>query len=84
MATQYKFANIDELNYGISNLELDAAEGLASYVSANRFKENFFKSLEDFAQIIGLKLDCEENIDAVNYAINVCKRLFPHHLRITN
>lgn len=75
----FKFANVLEINFGVTMNELIAAEGLAVYVSENRFKESFIKTEAEFAQIIGLQFN-EENESAVYYAVNVCKRLFPHHL----
>lgn len=81
MATiNFKFANISELNFGVTMQELTAAEGLATYINENRMKESFIKTEEEFAQIIGLPFN-EENESAVYYAVNVCKRLFPHHIQ---
>ena len=62
--------------------ELCAAEGLAIYVSANRMKESMKKTAQEFAAIIGIGTQTEQDQDALNYAVNVCKRLFPHHIQL--
>lgn len=61
--------------------ELCAAEGLAIYVSENRAKEIMKKTESEFAQIIGIGTSTEEDQDALQYAVNVCKRLFPHQVQ---
>jgi hypothetical protein len=43
--------------------------------------ERFFV---EFATIIGIGTETPEDQDALNYAVNVCKRLFPHHIQILN
>lgn len=78
--TTFKYADINELNFGISMDELCAAEGLAIYVSENRFKESMIKSEAEFAEIIGIEIKTDADLDCVHYAVNVCKRLFPHHV----
>ena len=76
----FKFANPSELQFGISMDELLAAEGLAIYISKNRHTESFYKTEAEFASILGLDLSKESDQDCVNYAVNVCKRLFPHQV----
>jgi len=80
----FQFANASELNNGVTMHELCAAEGLAIYVSANRMKESMKKTEAEFATIIGIGTETPEDQDALNYAVNVCKRLFPHHIQILN
>ena len=80
----FQFANVSELNNGVTMHELCAAEGLAIYVSANRMKESMKKTESEFATIIGIGTETPEDRDALNYAVNVCKRLFPHHIQILN
>ena len=80
----FQFANVSELNNGVTMHELCAAEGLAIYVSANRMKESMKKTEAEFAAIIGIGTETPEDQDALNYAVNVCKRLFPHHVQILN
>ena len=80
----FQFANVSELNNGVTMHELCAAEGLAIYVSANRMKESMKKTEAEFATIIGIGTETLEDQDALNYAVNVCKRLFPHHIQILN
>lgn len=81
MTTQLKYADINELNYGVTLYELELTEKLAKYVKENRHKESMFKTTSEFASILGIDPASEENILAINYAVNVCKRLFPHHVK---
>jgi len=78
----FQFVNVSELNNGVTMHELCAAEGLAIYVSANRMKESMKKTAQEFAAIIGIGTQTEQDQDALNYAVNVCKRLFPHHIQL--
>ena len=80
----FQFANIDELNYGVTIHELCSAEGLAIYTKANRHKESMFKTHAEFAAIIGIGTETQEDLDALYYAVTVCTRLFPHHVKITD
>ncbi len=77
----FQFANPSELNFGVTMHELCAAEGLAIYMKANRLKESFKKTHQEFAEIIGIGYETEEDQLAVNYAVNVCDRLFPHYIQ---
>jgi len=79
---KFQFANPSELNFGVTMHELCAAEGLAIFVSQNRMKESMKKTESEFAKIIGIGTESEEDQCALYYAINVCKRLFPHHVQI--
>lgn len=78
----FQFANPSELSFGVTMHELCAAEGLAIYMAANRMKESFKKTYQEIAAIIGIGYETEEDQDAVNYAVNVCRRLYPHHIEI--
>jgi len=79
----FQFANPTELNFGVTEYELCAAEGLATFISeAGPIKQPIKKTRQEIAEIIGINYDGEENQDAVNYAITVCKRIFPHYLQI--
>lgn len=77
---QFNFANASDLQHGITMHELCAAEGLAIYVSQNNAKESMVKTEAEFAAIIGIGTQSEEDIDALHYAVNVCRRLFPHQV----
>lgn len=78
----FQFANKSELEFGVTMHELCAAEGLAIYINKNRHNECFFTSNERFAEIIGIGTETEEDQDALNYAVNVCSRLFPHQVKM--
>lgn len=78
----FKFANINELEYGATMQDLCAVEALAGLLQERRMKESFFKTQAQFCEILGLRINVEEDIDTLYYAINVCKRLFPHHVKI--
>ncbi len=78
---QFRYANISELNHGVSMHELCAAESLASYIKANP-KEKMFKTEKEFSEILSLDPKTEEDNDALNYAVNVCRRLFPHQVKM--
>ena len=45
----FQFANVSELNNGVTMHELCAVEGLAIYVSANRMKESIRKTEADLS-----------------------------------
>ncbi len=79
-APAFVFANPSELQFGVSMDELLAAEGLAIFISKNRHTESFFKTENEFAAILGLDINKEADADCVSYAVNVCKRLFPHQV----
>lgn len=69
-ATAFKYANIDELNYGISIEELNAAERVCEYLkSANRY-EGRRKTESEWSKIAGVEGE------SLYYAINVAKRHF--------
>jgi hypothetical protein len=80
----FQFANVSELNFGVTMHELLAAEGLATYIKANKAKESIFKTHAEFATIIGIGTETQEDQDALYYAVSVCTRLFPHQVKITD
>jgi hypothetical protein len=77
---QFNFVNLSELNNGVTMHELCAAEGLAWYVNENRAKESMVKTEAEFAGILGIGTEIEADQDALHYAVNVCRRLFPHQV----
>ncbi|MBK7873940.1 MAG: hypothetical protein IPJ74_26450 [Saprospiraceae bacterium] len=64
----FKYANIDELNYGISMQELEATENFANIFAANAYEKRR-KTENEWAKIAGVEGDSY-------YAVNVAKRFF--------
>ena len=80
----FQFANTDELNFGATMQDLLAAESLAILLQERRMKESFFKTEAEFCELLGLRSNVDEDIDSLNYAVNVCNRIFPHHVKIVS
>lgn len=66
----FKYANIDELNYGITQAELEATEKLCQYLRAANAYESRRKTENEWAQIAGVEGK------SLYYAVNVAKRFF--------
>lgn len=69
-ATIFKYANIDELNYGISIEELEAAEKVCVYLSEANPYESRGKSEIEWSEIAAVQGE------SLYYAVNVAKRFF--------
>ncbi len=70
VTSTFKYANVDELNYGITQAELEVTEKVCQYLRSASPYESRRKTESQWAAIAGSEGEC------LNYAINVAKRFF--------